>query len=40
MDELGIECIRRLDTDYKSPQAESVEEMVKFLKKHFSMLDI
>lgn len=37
MDELGIECIRRLDTDYKSPQTESVEEMVQFLKRHFKM---
>ena len=37
MDKLGIECIRRLDTDYKSPQTESVEEMVQFLKRHFKM---
>jgi len=40
MDKLGIECIRRLDTDYTSPQTESVDEMVQFLKKHFMMLDI
>ena len=37
MDKLGIECIRRMDTDYTSPQTESVEEMVKFLKRHFKM---
>jgi len=37
MDELGIECVRRMDTDYKSPQTESVEEMVQFLKRHFKM---
>jgi len=40
MDKLGIECVRRMDTDYTSPQTESVDEMVQFLKKHFSMLDI
>ena len=37
MDEMGIESIRRLDTDYKSPQTDSVDEMVQFLKKHFKM---
>jgi len=37
MDEMGIESIRRLDTDYKSPQTESVDEMVQFLRKHFKM---
>ena len=37
MDKLGIECVRRMDTDYKSPQTESVEEMVQFLKRHFKM---
>jgi len=37
MDKLGIECVRRMDTDYTSPQTESVEEMVQFLKRHFKM---
>ena len=37
MDELGIECVRRMDTDYTSPQTESVDEMVQFLRKHFKM---
>lgn len=37
MDKLGIECVRRMDTDYTSPQTESVEEMIQFLKRHFRM---
>ena len=37
MDKLGIECVRRMDTDYTSPQSESVEEMIQFLKRHFRM---
>ncbi|MHC4431743.1 MAG: hypothetical protein ACYS14_05120 [Planctomycetota bacterium] len=39
MDKLGIECVRRMDTDYTSPLTEPVEETVKFLEKHFSMPD-
>jgi acetyl esterase/lipase len=37
MDKLGIECVHRMDTDYTSPQTESVEEMIQFLKRHFRM---
>jgi len=36
MDALGIECIQRLDTDYDTPDGR-IEEMMKFLKKHFRM---
>lgn len=34
MDKLGIECVRRMDSDYKSI-VESLEDMTEFLKKHF-----
>jgi acetyl esterase/lipase len=34
MDKLGIECVRRMDTDYESMTA-AYADMVEFLKKHF-----
>ena len=34
MDELGIECVRRMDSDYES-MSSAYDEMVSFLKKHF-----
>jgi acetyl esterase/lipase len=36
MDNLDIECIRSMDSDYPNKMAE-YEDMVKFLKKHFKM---
>ena len=36
MDAVGIECVRRMDTDYSEAQA-AVEEMLAFLKRQFGM---
>ena len=36
MDALGIECVRRMDTDYESPE-QAREEMLAFLKRQFKM---
>ncbi|MCK4283833.1 MAG: alpha/beta hydrolase [Candidatus Brocadiae bacterium] len=36
MDTLGIECVRRMDTDYESPE-QAREEMLTFLKRQFRM---
>ena len=36
MDKLGIECVRKLDSDYDSMTAAHAD-MVKFVKKHFGM---
>jgi acetyl esterase/lipase len=36
MDRLGIECVRRMDSDYETP-AQMREEMMAFLKKHLGL---
>lgn len=36
MDKLGIECVRRMDTDYDSMTAAHAD-MVEFVKRHFGM---
>jgi acetyl esterase len=36
MDKLGIECVRRVDTDYERPM-QATEEMMAFLKKHLGV---
>lgn len=36
MDELGIECVRCMDTDYDSMTA-AYADMVEFLKKHLGI---
>ena len=39
MDRLGIECIRRMDSDYGS-MADAYKDMTEFLKKHFTMQEM
>ncbi len=36
MDKLGIQCVRRMDTDYETPGG-ALEEMMAFLKKHLGV---
>jgi acetyl esterase len=36
MDKLGIECVRRMDSDFES-MGDAYKDMVKFLKKHFGI---
>jgi len=36
MDEIGVECIHKMDTDYEAPNGHFAD-VFEFVKKHFGM---